>query len=307
MMEDLKTALSLDDGELDIRCNVAIRKTNGDTGETETQYYHNRVTKTALMGVLRFIYGDFNFDTEVTHQAASKYTPKYLALGGYRTNVMPPEWSTYAVTVGVNVTKLDHEFEDEDRVIISNRQITNNINDNFITLSFRVYVPTEIYKHTYIKEAGLFIDEEGDNCWSKIAVTNPISKGAHDFVDVLWDVRISSTGASSEDLHTEILTYHVGDEVNFKLIPKDVPDVNFAALIDGYTGGIDVDTTKIKTFTENGLTFSLDKETDPDTHEEYDVILVTGTPEEPGEVDEVCYFKDASKRINFKYSILIQE
>lgn len=190
------------DGQLDIRCNVAVRVINGDTGEEDTRYFHNRVTKTALMGIIRYIYGDFDKDEATVHQVASSYTPKYLALGGYYAGEQTPSWSTYTPSVGTNITELDHELNngDDHRVLISSRQITNNLTDNFITISFRTYISSEDFKNTVIKEAGLFIGDDGNNCWSKITITPELTKGTHDFLDVLWDVKVSSIGATSTEV-----------------------------------------------------------------------------------------------------------
>ena len=107
------------DGQLDVVCNVAISHIDGETGERDTQYIHNRVTKTALMGVIHFIYGDFDVESSVTHKKIASYTPKYLALGG----VPLGQVDTYEPNIGVNVKKLDHEFSKETygsgRIIIS--------------------------------------------------------------------------------------------------------------------------------------------------------------------------------------------
>lgn len=204
-------------GQLDISCNVAFSVVHGDTGERETQYIHNRVTRTALMGIIHFIYGDFNVDNAVSHRKASSYTPKYLAIGGIPLDQYPS--GAYAPSIGVGQKKLNHEFTTDEqgnpleRILISSRQITNP-NTDYMTITFRIYIPSDVFQNVAILEAGLFTDIEGDNCWSKIALTRPIEKKQNDYVDVLWDVKISSVSAINAE--EQDLTPHViENEFNF--------------------------------------------------------------------------------------------
>lgn len=267
-------------GQMDISCNVAFSVVHGDTGERETQYIHNRVTKNALMGIIHFIYGDFNVDSSVTHKKVTAYTPKYLALGGIPLSDYPA--MSYAPSIGVNVKKLDHEFtgENENRIIISSRQITNPGSADYIVITFRVYVPSEIYQNVVLFEAGLFVDEEGDNCWSKIALTRPIQKRLHDYVDVLWEVKVRSTSAYSVEenyLGKSVIT----SEDNFvqKITPDTLQSIIYELPIDEDFGGQDMPDGLTPTYSVvvDGITNTEEQiqeyGSNPDTLDTYNLLL----------------------------------
>lgn len=293
------TQANINDGQLDISCNVAISLVHGDTGERETQYYHNRVTRTALMGIIHFIYGDFDVDSSVVHRKAANYTPKYLAIGGTPIGAEP-----YEPNIGVDIKRLDHELQQDEqdyRILIASRQITNT-NSNYITISFRAYIPSEIFQNVVIREAGLFIGETGDNCWSKIAVTRPITKGIHDYVDVLWDVKVKSTGATDHTANTNHITENFGvtvGDANTVIIPVDL---DWLELDDGVVPQFGVMTQDEETgeIFENTLAdYGLDVDVQADH------IEISGTPNVATMPTVTCYYQYETLNSNKKLYITL--
>lgn len=179
----------MSDSKIATYTNVTIRMKNNITGEFREFSGSNRITKTALLGIARFIYGDFDNNQL---ESVSRYTPKYLGIGGSRGSTDPGP--TSAVTV--NDTALSAEITD-DRLVISSRSISNNTNTEYIDVTYKIFVPSTTLKNVWINEVGLFITETGDSCWARYALPTNINKGEDETMDIIWNVRIRSLSSTS--------------------------------------------------------------------------------------------------------------
>ena len=183
-------------------CNVRIRTRNEKTGRiTSERYAKNRVTKLALLGIVRFLNGEFN---DTTPDRIYEYIPRYLALG---TN----EPSIFSTGVTKNVTVNDSHLlseitessvngskESVKRVWIAQRnhnKITSRFSDPFIKLSIGCYISSNNYDGQKISEAGLFTKETGNNCWARVTF-DPIIKHNGEVLDITWEITVLSYGTT---------------------------------------------------------------------------------------------------------------
>lgn len=168
------------------RFNVRIIRRTANGRELDRREGKNRVTKLALMGIIRMINGEF---TNKTPEDIDNYVPHYLALGSNSGDNINPG-VTSAVTV--NDSKLLHEISP--RIKLTQRNIIENRETNpFIKLTIRVFIPVDQYVGETIGEAGLFTKESGNNCWARIAF-EPIQKQANEVLDVTWEITVMSVG-----------------------------------------------------------------------------------------------------------------
>lgn len=182
-MSDLITSTTMGVPNVNVRMEFRNIKTGEIVNLVET---HNRVTKHALFGLIRFIDGEFNQSTP--HQLAS-YIPRYFALGS---NVATGG-STGGVTteVTVNDTRLLSEIDYPRTRLIQKNIITNNYNNPYIKLTIRHYIPNNAYVGESLAEAGLFTDETGNNCWARITFDR-FEKDEETVIDITWEITIVS-------------------------------------------------------------------------------------------------------------------
>lgn len=168
------------------RFNVRIIRRTANGRELDRREGKNRVTKLALMGIIRMINGEF---TNKTPEDIDNYVPHYLALGSNAGDNINPG-VTSAVTV--NDSRLLHEISP--RIKLTQRNIIENRETNpFIKLTIRVFIPVDQFVGETIGEAGLFTKESGNNCWARIAF-DPIQKQANEVLDVTWEITVMSVG-----------------------------------------------------------------------------------------------------------------
>lgn len=170
--------------------NFRIIKRDAKTGKPkETRTSKNRVTKMALMGIVRMINGEFN---QTTPEDMSYYIPKYLALGTNKASTINPGVTT---EITVNDSKLLDELSP--RILLTQRNIVENIENNpYIKLTIKCYIPESSYVGQSIGEAGLFSRNKGSNCWARISF-NPILKIEEEVLDVTWEITILSSGITT--------------------------------------------------------------------------------------------------------------
>lgn len=186
--------------------NVRLSMRNKDTGEIlHTVEGHNRVTKMAIMGLIRFCNGEFNDTTPLT---ILNYIPRYLALGSNTAGTINPGVSS---EVTVNDSKLLSEILDNTgkpmRIKLTQRNIENRYTNPYIKLTIRVFIPVDQFVGEKLGEAGLFTDTSGNNCWARITF-EPFTKEMNTVVDVTWEITIVSMESSNqpyEDVDKEVL------------------------------------------------------------------------------------------------------
>ena len=175
--------------QIDPMNNVRIIRRDGRTGKEIARIEeHNRVTKLALMGIVRMINGEFN---ESTPEDINNYIPKYLAIGSNRASIVN-EGVTSEVTV--DDAKLLDELSP--RILLTQKNILENrVNNPYVKLTIKVFIPVDHYVNETIGEAGLFVKESGNNCWSRVAFT-PFVKEVNEAVDITWEIKLLSIQGS---------------------------------------------------------------------------------------------------------------
>lgn len=184
--------LKLSDAGYTIGANVCITKRDKNTGRViETRQGHNRCLRTQLLGITKFLNGEFN---ETNYLTSYEWLPRYLALG---TNVQTVD-STSAVKteVQINDTRLLDEISP--RLKLPDRNIViNRTSQNYIQLVITTYLPEEYFNGQTIREAGLFAKETGNNCLFRI-VFDDIKKERDSVVEVTWTISVISIDSQNE-------------------------------------------------------------------------------------------------------------
>ncbi len=184
--------LKLSDAGYTIGANVCITKRDKNTGRViETRQGHNRCLRTQLLGITKFLNGEFN---ETNYLTSYEWLPRYLALG---TNVQTVD-STSAVKteVQINDTRLLDEISP--RLKLPDRNIViNRASQNYIQLIITTYLPEEYFNGQTIREAGLFAKETGNNCLFRI-VFDDIKKERDSVVEVTWTISVISIDSQNE-------------------------------------------------------------------------------------------------------------
>lgn len=265
--------------------NVTIRRRDSKTMKVlETRRAKNRVTKLAILGIVRWINGEF-LQTSNNPDRTEEYIPRYLALG---TNT--PEEPNPGVSSEVTVTdaKLLSEIKnknDSARIWIGSRRhnkIESRMSDSFVKLTINVYIQSNIYNSDRISEAGLFTKKTGNNCWARVAF-DPITKTDNDVIDITWEITVLSVGTtvypnSIELLGTDIIELKLnktGDIIYFSKGEINGPDSDGNIILKGTIGSnniiynpkngkatkYSIDTTKrVILFNNNETAYSYDTE-----------------------------------------------
>jgi len=182
---------SVQSSQLLPQINVLINKRDSKTGRIlETRMVKNRVTKLALLGIVRLINGEFNNTTPLNIE---NYIPKYLALGSNTAEEISPGVTT---EVTVNDSRLLDEIIGsnnlQQRILLTQKNILeNNLVNPYIKLTMKVFIPTDAFVNEVIGEAGLFTQSSGNNCWARVAFA-PFTKTYNEVIDVTWDINIMS-------------------------------------------------------------------------------------------------------------------
>lgn len=188
-MGELKTQ----DGAFNVGVNVDIKAINVKTGETVKHVRgHNRCCKLQLMGISKFLNGEFN----KSNPAATYYDwiPRYLALG---TNQAAYDSGTSVTSiVNINDTKLLNEISP--RIALPERNtIINRSTQSYVQLVIDTYVPETAYNGRTIREAGLFSKATGNNCLFRITFDD-INKTEDIVLEVNWIISIISIDSQNQ-------------------------------------------------------------------------------------------------------------
>lgn len=176
--------------QFSVKSNVCMRKFDKHNNLEQEFVGSNRVTKLGIIGIVKFINGEFN---DSNYEILSNYIPKYLAVGTNRPDVSVTGIST---EVTVNDSRLLSEISP--RILITKRNsIENQHTDEYMKLIIKCYIPSDLYVGQTIREAGLFCNSTGNNCWARIGVTD-IYKEEGSVIDVTWEITIISLKSESQ-------------------------------------------------------------------------------------------------------------
>lgn len=186
-----------------INVNVAIRHVNKDTGEIKEWEGHNIATRTMVLGIYKYLRGDFaKNDTE---DDMYDYFPQFLILGAGNTP------ATYDDTVLETPLNKDGDKDDTPPYTTGSQVWRFEVGSSgysdstrTITLPLRFYVGSNelagtTAKPTEIWEVGL-ISKNGNLCARYVIKPEdnpPILKAENDFIDVLWEISITAIQPAS--------------------------------------------------------------------------------------------------------------
>lgn len=185
--------LKTQDAVFNIGVNVDIKGINKKTGEIVVHRRgHNRCLKLQLMGLAKFLNGEYNkSNPQATYY---DWIPRYLALG---TNLAAYDSGTGVTTiVDINDTKLLNEISP--RLALPERNIIiNKSTQAYVQLVINTYVPEELYNGQTIREAGLFSKATGNNCLFRITFDD-ITKTEDIVLEVNWTITIISIDSQNQ-------------------------------------------------------------------------------------------------------------
>lgn len=191
------STLSTSEAAFNMGVNVCITKRDKKTGRIlQQEKGHNRCLKQTLLGIAKFLNGEFNPTQPLSNEQNPSYRleddwiPSYLGVG---TNIGSYSSGTSNVTsvVSVNDTKLLSEISPRMRLPERNKLISRN-EQAYVQLVINTYLPDEEYVGQRIGECGLFAQETGNNCLFRIALAEPILKEQDTIVEVMWTISIVS-------------------------------------------------------------------------------------------------------------------
>lgn len=190
--------LSVQDGSFTVGVNVKLTKRDKNTGRViETREGHNRCLKMQLMGITKWLNGEFN-DTQ-SYLLHYDWIPRYLGVGtNIATSYSPPGIST---EVTINDTRLLDEISPRIKLPERNK-VVNRGTQSYTQLIITTYLPEEYYNGQTIAEAGLFSKEEGNNCLFRI-VFDGIPKTEDSVIEVSWTISVISVD-SQNTAYTEV-------------------------------------------------------------------------------------------------------
>lgn len=183
----------LEDCSFTVGVNVKITKRDKNTGRIlETREGHNQCLRTQLIGIAKFLNGDFN--PSAPHLQYYEWIPRYLALG---TNIgSSASVSSITNTVDINDTRLLSEISP--RIKLNDRQtIINRNHQRFVQVVISTYLPESYYNGYDIAEAGLFSKPTGSNGLFRITF-EPIHKEKDSVIEVSWTISIISIESENQ-------------------------------------------------------------------------------------------------------------
>lgn len=184
--------LKTQDAVFNIGVNVDIKGINTKTGEVVVhRKNHNRCLKTQLMGITKFLNGEFNKSHPESYY---NWIPRYLALG---TNLAAYDSGTSVTTVvDINDTKLLNEISP--RIALPERNtVINRSTQSYVQLVINTYVPEDMFNGQTIREAGLFSNATGNNCLFRLTFDD-ITKTEDIVLEVNWTITIISIDSQNQ-------------------------------------------------------------------------------------------------------------
>ena len=170
-----------------------ITKRNKDTGRIlETREGHNKCLRTTLLGIAKYLNGEFN--PTQPHLYYYDWIPRYLGLGTNEATI--DNTGTVTSTVNINDTRLLSELSPRIKLNDTNT-VVNRSSNQYVQVVISTYLPEHIYNDAEISEAGLFSKASGNNCLFRI-VFDPIKKTPDSVIEVNWTISIISVDSANE-------------------------------------------------------------------------------------------------------------
>lgn len=185
--------LKTQDACFKVGVNVQINKIDKKTGEIlETRRGHNRCLKLQLMGIAKFLNGEYNRSNP--QKTYYDWIPRFFGVG---TNIAAYDSGTSVTSiVDINDTKLLNEIGP--RIELPERNIIiNKSTQSYVQLVINTYVPQELYNDQTIREAGLFSRATGNNCLFRITFDD-ITKTEDIVLEVNWIISIISIDSENQ-------------------------------------------------------------------------------------------------------------
>lgn len=207
---------SIQDAGFAAGINVRVTKRNRYTGAIqEVREGHNRCLKQQLMGIIKWLNGEFN---ESSYLVGWDWVPRYLAIGtNTATAGTPPGIST---EVTINDTRLLNEISPRMKLPERNK-IVNRSSQSYVQLIINTYLPEGVYTNETVGEAGLFSKETGNNCLFRI-VFEPFTIDSDSVVEINWTISVIS-------VESENKPYEEVDKADLRLSMEQLLD-RFAEL-----------------------------------------------------------------------------
>ena len=185
-------SFNIEDAGFTVGVNVKVTKRSKKTGAIiEERRGHNRCLKMQLMGLVKWLNGEFN--PTQSYLVSYDWIPRYLGLGtNSATSHTPPGITT---EVSINDTRLLSEISP--RITLPERNtIVNRSTQSYVQLVIVTYLPDELYQGEKIAEAGLFSGESGNNCLFRITF-EPIKKDTDSVIEVNWTISVISVDSQN--------------------------------------------------------------------------------------------------------------
>lgn len=186
---------TLEDAGFTVGINVKLTKRNKNTGRVlETRQGHNTCLKTQLMGIVKWMNGEFN--ESAPFLLGADWIPRYLGVGTNIATYENVEGNSVGTEVNVNDTRLLSEISPRMKLPERNT-IVNRSTQRYVQLVISSYLPSEYYNNEVIAEAGLFSKENGNNCLFRI-VFDGINKTEDSVIEVDWTISVISIESNNE-------------------------------------------------------------------------------------------------------------
>ena len=186
---------TLEDAGFTVGINVKLTKRNKNTGRVlETRQGHNTCLKTQLMGIVKWMNGEFN--ESAPFLLGADWIPRYLGVGTNIATYENVEGNSVGTEVNVNDTRLLSEISPRMKLPERNT-IVNRSTQRYVQLVISSYLPSEYYNDEVIAEAGLFSKESGNNCLFRI-VFDGINKTEDSVIEVDWTISVISIESNNE-------------------------------------------------------------------------------------------------------------
>ena len=186
---------TLEDAGFTVGINVKLTKRNKNTGRVlETRQGHNTCLKTQLIGIVKWMNGEFN--ESAPFLLGADWIPRYLGVGTNIATYENVEGNSVGTEVNVNDTRLLSEISPRMKLPERNT-IVNRSTQRYVQLVISSYLPSEYYNNEVIAEAGLFSKESGNNCLFRI-VFDGINKTEDSVIEVDWTISVISIESNNE-------------------------------------------------------------------------------------------------------------
>lgn len=186
---------TLEDAGFTVGINVKLTKRNKNTGRVlETRQGHNTCLKTQLMGIVKWMNGEFN--ESAPFLLGADWIPRYLGVGTNIATYENVEGNSVGTEVNVNDTRLLSEISPRMKLPERNT-IVNRSTQRYVQLVISSYLPSEYYNNEVIAEAGLFSKESGNNCLFRI-VFDGIEKTEDSVIEVDWTISVISIESNNQ-------------------------------------------------------------------------------------------------------------